>query len=372
MKTILLIDDDPATLEVINGCLLPHYGTRIATRAARGLELARTAPRPDLILLDLELPDLDGYAVCRILKGDPVTAQIPVIFLSSHAESADIIYGLELGAVDYVSKPVIAPILLARIRTQLRLHQAQLQLADRNGHLESLVSERTRDLQMIEELTIGALGAVAETRDNETGNHILRTRAYVEKLCRELKTVPSRQAGVADEDWRQFWKCAPLHDIGKVGIPDHILLKPGKLSVAEFDVMKTHTTLGRNALRSPQMRTQYAGAFLRVASEIAYSHHERWDGSGYPEGLSGSAIPLSARLMAVADVYDALISKRVYKAPVAPADAVAIIVEGRGRHFDPVIVDCFLDCTSAFDEIAAGFSDLGAGEELPTGLQQPT
>jgi putative two-component system response regulator len=357
MKTILLIDDDPGTLDIINTCLLSHYRTRIATRGQRGLELARLEPRPDLVLLDLELPDLHGYEICRALKSDPQTADIPVIFLSSHGDSADIISGLELGAVDYVSKPVLPPILLARIRTQLRLREAQNHLADRNLHLESLVNERTRDLQQIEELTIGALGAVAETRDYETGNHIYRTRAYVKRLCDELMKLPRYRAAMADEAWRQIWKCAPLHDIGKVGIPDHILLKPGKLNADEFEIMKRHTTLGRDALRAPQMSAQFAGSFLRIASEIACSHHEHWDGSGYPEGLSGQAIPLSARLMAVADVYDALISKRVYKAPMTHAAAVAIIIDGRGRHFDPDIVGCFTDCVHDFDVIAKGFAD---------------
>jgi putative two-component system response regulator len=373
MKTILLIDDDPTTLEVINACLLSQYQTRIATRGQRGLELARLEPRPDLVLLDLELPDLHGYEICRTLKSDPLTAAIPVIFLSSHGDSADIISGLELGAVDYVSKPVLPPILLARIRTQLRLREAQIHLADRNVHLESLVNERTRDLQQIEELTIGALGAVAETRDYETGNHIHRTRAYVKRLCAELMKLPLYRATMADEAWRQIWKCAPLHDIGKVGIPDHILLKPGKLDDAEFEIMKRHTTLGRDALRAPQKRAPYAGSFLRIASEIAYSHHERWDGSGYPDGLCGEAIPLSARLMAVADVYDALISKRVYKAPIAHAEAVALIVDGRGGHFDPAIVDCFIDCAHDFDIIAKGFSDEKPGatpQRMVTDLRQ--
>jgi putative two-component system response regulator len=169
---------------------------------------------------------------------------------------------------------------------------------------------------------------------------------------------------MTDEAWRQIWKCAPLHDIGKVGIPDHILLKPGKLDDAEFEIMKRHTTLGRDALRSPQKSAQFAGSFLRIASEIACSHHERWDGSGYPEGLSGQTIPQSARLMSVADVYDALISKRVYKAPMPHAEAVAIIIDGRGRHFDPAIVDCFIGCAHDFDVIAKGFSDEKPGATL--------
>jgi response regulator RpfG family c-di-GMP phosphodiesterase len=192
------------------------------------------SPAPDLVLLDLELPDMNGYQVCSALKRDTRTAEIPVIFLSSHTDMADIIRGLELGAVDYVPKPVAPPILLARVRTQLRLRQAQIYLADRNLHLESLVSERTHaleartlDLQRSQELTIVALGAIAETRDNETGNHIRRTRAYVRALVENLLQQPAQRDRMPLEEWGLLWKCAPLHDIGKVGIPDQILLKPG-------------------------------------------------------------------------------------------------------------------------------------------------
>lgn len=357
MKTVLLIDDDPTTLEALNATLISQYRTRIATRGRRGLELAREQPLPDIVLLDLELPDTHGYDVCRALKDDAMTAGIPVMFLSSHVDVADITYGLELGAVDYVSKPVAPPILLARVRTQLRLREAQLHLADRNIHLESLVHERTRDLQQVQELTIVALGAVAETRDNETGNHIHRTRAYVELLCGELAPLASYQGQIAGEDWSLIWKSAPLHDIGKVGIPDQILLKPGKLDAAEFEVMKRHTTLGRDALMLAATRAPVAGSFLRVATEIAYSHHERWDGTGYPEALGGEEIPLAARLMAVADVYDALISKRVYKGAISHSEAVAIILDGRGSQFDPGIIDCFRSCADAFHAIATRFSD---------------
>lgn len=365
MKTILLIDDDLPTLESLNASLLGEFKTRVATRGERGLELARLAPIPDLILLDLELPDTHGYTVCSKLKADSRTAAIPVIFLSSHGEVADVTQGLEIGAVDYVAKPVAPPILLARVRTQLRLHEAQLQLADRNLNLESLVQERTEALLQVQDLTIVALGAVAETRDNETGNHIHRTRAYVELLCGELSPLASYRSQIAPQDWSLIWKSAPLHDIGKVGIPDQVLLKPGRLNGAEFEIMKRHTTLGRDALNAAASRAPSAGSFLRVATEIAYSHHERWDGGGYPERLVGVDIPLSARLMAVADVYDALISKRVYKEAIAHSEAVAIILDGRGKQFDPGVVDCFTACADQFRGIAARYSD-----HIPTDIPQ--
>jgi putative two-component system response regulator len=363
-KIILLIDDDPAVLEALNECLRPHYQTRLATRGRKGLELAHMEPQPDLILLDVELPDMKGYEVCAELKQDPLTEAIPVMFLSSHTDVGDITHGLGLGAVDYVTKPVAPPILLARVRTHLRLLEARDLLLDQNVHLEALVSKRTRDLeartmelQHSQDLTIFALGSIAETRDNETGNHIYRTSAYVEVMVRRLAATSHANRSMAPLAWELIWKSAPLHDIGKVGIPDNVLLKPGKLTPEEFEVMKRHPTLGRDAIRSAEIRVKSEGSFLRVASEIAYGHHERWDGKGYPQGVGGEEIPLSARLMALADVYDALISKRVYKSAMSHAASVEIIREGRGSHFDPEVLDAFLELADEFNVIAQRFSD---------------
>jgi putative two-component system response regulator len=356
-KTILLIDDDPAVLGVLKECLRPHYRIRIATSGQKGIELASMLPLPALVLLDVKLPDMPGYEVCSTLKQDLLTAGIPVMFLSNHTDVVNITRGLELGAVDYVSKPVAPPILLARVQTHLRLR-------DQSVHLEHLVKERTQDLQakaaelaLSQDLTIVALGSIAETRDNETGNHIQRTRAYVKIMAERLATQAPYRDTITPQQWELIWKSAPLHDLGKVGIPDHILLKPGKLTVAEFEIMKHHPKIGRDALRSAERRANAEESILRVAAEIAYSHHERWDGSGYPEGISGENIPLSARLMALADVYDALISKRVYKAAFTHAAAVAMIQEERGRHFDPQIVDCFMENVDEFHLIASTFSD---------------
>ena len=363
-KLVLLIDDDPAVLEALGESLQQRYLTRVASSGAAGLELARMWPQPDLVLLDIELPDIEGYAVCSELKAHPATAAIPVIFLSSHTNVIDITHGLELGAVDYVSKPVEIPILLARVQTQLRLRETSDLLRDQNVNLEALVAARTLDLQartaelqQSQDLSIVALGSIAETRDNETGNHIYRTSAYVEALAARLALRPQYRGRLEQGDWEKIWKSAPLHDIGKVGIPDHILLKPGPLTAAEFAVMKRHTTLGRDAIRSAEVRAGAESSFLRMASEIAYSHHERWDGRGYPEGLAAEAIPLPARLMSVADVYDALISERVYKAAMSHATAVGIIRAGSGSQFDPLIVDCFVEASDEFARIAARFSD---------------
>lgn len=368
-KTILLIDDDPLVLEVLNECLRPHYRTRIATRGQKGVELARVEPQPDLVLLDVELPDMQGYAVCSALKEDTRTAAIPVMFLSSHSDVPDITRGLQLGAVDYVTKPVAPPILLARVQTHLRLREASDWLRDQNLHLETLVKRRTRDLeartmelQHSQDLTIVALGSIAETRDNETGNHIFRTSAYVEIMARRLA---GRSSALAAREWEMIWKSAPLHDLGKVGIPDSILLKPGKLTSEEFEVMKRHTVLGRDAIRAAEIRVKSDGSFLRIASEIAYGHHERWNGGGYPQGIAGEAIPLSARLMALADVYDALVGKRVYKPAMSHANAVEIIREGRGSQFDPQVIDVFLETLDAFEDVAQRYSD-GVEESAPS------
>ncbi|MDD5175575.1 MAG: response regulator [Sterolibacterium sp.] len=368
---ILLVDDDPAVLSVLKDCLRPHYQVRIATSGGKGMELARMHPLPDLILLDVKLPDMHGYEVCIELKQDSLTEAIPVMFLSSHSDAKNITHGLELGAVDFVSKPVTAPILLARVKTHLRLREAHDLLRDQNAHLEQLVSKRTRDLearttdlqarttelQLSHDLTILALGSVAETRDNETGNHIHRTRAYVQVMTERLAPLQPYRENIPKEHWIMIWKSAPLHDIGKVGIPDHILLKPGKLTTDEFQVMKRHPVIGRDALRGAEISMGSENTFLGVAKEITLAHHERWDGAGYPQGLRGESIPLSARIMALADVYDAMISKRVYKPALPHADAVDAIRDGRGGHFDPFLVDCFLENADEFRYIASRFSD---------------
>jgi len=363
-KLILLVDDDPLVLSILTQCLRPHYPVRIATLGLKGLELARLQPLPDLILLDVQLPDLHGYDICRALKQDALTREIPLIFLTSHADVDNVTQGFELGAVDYVSKPVAPPVLLARVKTHLRLREAGEFLRDQNLHLESLVNERTRDLQartvelqLSQDLAIVALGSIAETRDNETGNHIHRTRAYVKIICERLASLPRYQGTLTAEQWAMIWKSAPLHDIGKVGIPDHILLKPGKLSAAEFQMMQCHPVIGRDAIQTAETRMNSDGSFLGVAKEIAYSHHERWDGTGYPDGLGAEAIPLAGRIMALADVYDALISRRVYKPALPHAQAVEIIRDGRGSHFDPLLVDCFLEDAAAFHVVASRYSD---------------
>ena len=351
--TILIVDDTPENLKLMTGMLAEDYDTRVANSGERALKLAMDGATPDLVLLDIMMPGMDGYEVCRRLKADARTCEIPIIFLTALTEIEDEQAGFDVGAVDYITKPVSPPIVLARVKTHLSLKAASDFLRDKNDYLESEIAKRTREVQLIQDVTIMAMASLAETRDNETGNHIRRTQRYVRVLAERL----SSELGLNAESIELLYKSAPLHDIGKVGIPDAILLKPGKLTPEEFEIMKTHTTLGRDTILAAEKLIETPSTFLRLAREIAHYHQEKWDGSGYPEGLAGEAIPLSARLMALADVYDALISRRVYKPPFPHEKAVAIITEGRGKHFDPMMVDAFLEIQGEFLAIADRYAD---------------
>lgn len=364
--TILVVDDTPDNLSLMSGLLRGSYKVKLAHSGERALQIAGGEAKPDLILLDIMMPEMDGYEVLRRLQQEPGSRQIPVIFLTAMTAAEDEKIGLDLGAVDYISKPINPAIVLARVNTQLQLKFARDLLQNQNAHLEREVQKRTREVVAIQDVTIRAITSLAETRDNETGNHIRRTQHYVKALAQQLQLHPRFSHELDAETIESLFKSAPLHDIGKVGIPDHILLKPGRLEPDEFEIMKTHTTLGRDAILHAEQELGESIAFLRHAKEIAYSHQEKWDGSGYPEGLAGEAIPLSARLMAVADVYDALISRRVYKPAFSHEKAVAIINEGRGSHFDPDMVDAFLQISAAFDQIAKQYADDDSIESAKT------
>ena len=356
-QTLLIVDDTPDNITLLSGLLKNRYRIKVATQGERALKIAAIDPSPDLILLDIIMPGMDGYEVCQRLKADPQTADIPVIFLTAKVQVEDEEKGLKLGAVDYITKPISPPVVLARVETHLTLKNARQFLQDRNAYLEEEVRRRTREVVAIQDVIIVAMASLAETRDNETGNHIRRTQHYVRALAKRLQTHPRFTQFLTDEAIELLFKSAPLHDIGKVGIPDRILLKPAQFTPEEFEVMKTHTTLGRDAILVAEQHLDLPHSFLRIAREIAYSHQEKWDGSGYPEGLSGDDIPISARLMAVADVYDALISQRIYKEAMPHEQAVAILREGRGTHFDPDVVDAFLEIAEEFRAIAARFVD---------------
>lgn len=355
--TILVVDDTPDNLFLMSGLLKDLYKVKVASGGEKALRIAQSDNPPDLILLDVMMPDMDGYEVCRRLKENPGTRDIPVIFLTAKSAVDDERMGFELGACDYIAKPVSPPIVMARVKNHLALKASADFLRDKNDYLEREVALRTREVAEVQNVTIHAMASLAETRDSDTGNHLRRTQNYVKCLATALQAHPRFSATLTDSYITTLFKSAPLHDIGKIGIPDNILLKPGRLEPHEFDIMKTHTTLGRDVIQTAEDALGIKVEFLTIAKEIAYSHQEKWDGSGYPLALAGDAIPVSARLMAVADVYDALISRRVYKEGMSHEKAAAIIIEGRGQHFDPDMVDAFVALQDEFRAIAARYAD---------------
>lgn len=356
-STILVVDDSPENLELMGGLLSDLYRIKVASSGSRALKILENDVLPDLILLDVMMPDLNGWDVCRAIKSNQRLAEIVVIFLTAKTSSDDEKLGFDLGAIDYISKPINPATLLSRVKTHLSLKRMSDSLRDRNLILKGEIEKGVQEIRAIQETTIHAMASLAETRDNETGNHIRRTQNYVKTLAQTLRTHPRFSYYLTDEQIDMLYLSAPLHDIGKVGIPDYILLKPGRLDATEFEIMKTHTTLGYQSILSATERLSGGSGFLTCAMEIALSHQEKWDGSGYPQGLSGDEIPISARLMAVADVYDALISERYYKKAFSHETAVGIILEGRGSHFDPDVVDAFKRIEGEFLAIATRFSN---------------
>ena len=316
---------------------------------AQGWALAAVLfSEPDLLLLDLMLPGLAGEELIAWLRAEKM---MPVIVLSAHDQEMEKIMALDLGANDYITKPFRSSLVRNRVANQLKYKRYR-------DHLNDMVHERTRQLALTQEATIHAMATLAEWRDTETGAHIKRTQNYVKALVAlHMANLPQYRETLNADAISWLYLSAPLHDVGKVSIPDAILLKPGKLTVDEFEIMKTHTTLGRRAIEEAERRLGMRVAFLTVAKEIAYSHQEKWDGSGYPEGLRGDAIPVSARLMALADVYDALISRRVYKPAFSHEQACAALVKGRGTHFDPDIVDAFMEIAADFWRISQQYPD---------------
>ncbi|WP_434735575.1 response regulator [Candidatus Accumulibacter propinquus] len=385
MATILIVDDTPENLAVLSGLLGRHYRIRAVSSGQRALRVADSEPRPDLILLDVMMPGLDGYQVIERLQTNPRTADIPVIFITAREASDDEQRGLALGAVDYITKPIRPAIVSARVKTHLELKAARDWLHDRNRSLEEEVTRRMADTLRVEDVSIRALARLAEVRDPETGNHLRRTQGYVRTLAMELcshprfatfltphniellvKSAPLHPrfaTFLTPHNIELLVKSAPLHDIGKVGIPDHILLKPGKLTADEDAIMKTHSRLGFQALEQAEEEAEQPVAFLRMAKEITLSHHEKWDGKGYPDGLAGETIPISARLMALADVFDALITPRPYKQAFSLEQALEIIRKGRGSHFDPDVVDAFFSRAAEFIAIAGRHAELAAGRK---------
>jgi putative two-component system response regulator len=349
-KNVLIVDDTEINVEILLNALDEAYSVRVATDGRSALNVVNQS-LPDLILLDVVMPGMDGFEVCRRLKENKNTKQIPVIFLTTLSDPCDEGKGLALGAADYISKPFNPELVKARVGNNLELK------AHRDS-LEEMVKQRTRELERTKEATIASMAILAEYRDNDTGKHIQRTRCYVACLAKELsRTYPDK---LTPEAIDLLCQSTPLHDIGKVGIPDAILLKPGKLTDAELSEIKLHTLIGSEAIQKTE---NFLGtnSFLKQAREIAEFHHERWDGSGYPYGLKENEIPLSARIVAICDIYDALISRRPYKPPFTHEEAVKIITIGDSRtkpeHFSPIILDAFRRIHPEFERIAARFVD---------------
>lgn len=318
--TVLVVDDSPENIELLSRVLGQEYRIKVATSGDKALQIVYSDEPPDLILLDIMMPDLSGHEVCRRLKANPDRRRIPVIFVTAMSTIEDEALGLSLGAVDYITKPISPPLVQARVRTHLALY-------DQSRELERMVAQRTAELVATRQQIIRHLGRAAEFRDHEGGNHVIRI-SHVSRLI-------AQQAGLGPETVQLLFQTVPLHDVGKLAIPDHILLKPGPLTDEEREVIRRHPQAGADIIG------EHDNELLSTARIIALTHHERWDGTGYPQGLKGEAIPLFGRIVAIADVFDALVNKRPYKEAIAVQQALAIMTEERGKLFDPHLLDCF-------------------------------
>jgi len=356
-QTVLVVDDLPENLTILGELLQPLYRVRAVSSGARAIRGAALEPKPDLILLDVIMPDMDGYAVLEQLRQNPQTRDIPVMFVTVMGSAEDEERGLALGAVDYITKPIKPAVVLARVRNCLELKLARDRLKSENLLLEAEVARRMGENQLIQEISIHMAARLVESRDNETGHHLRRTEGYVHALARRLQSHPRFSGFLTGPAIELLAKSAPLHDIGKVGIPDHVLLKPGRLTAAEWEVMKTHAKKGSDIIEQAERDGRRSVELLAMAKSIAHWHHEAWDGGGYPDGLVGEEIPIPARLMALADVFDALISKRVYRDRMSFEAARNIIAGERARKFDPDVVDAFLAGFDEFRAIAERYSD---------------
>ncbi len=347
---ILLVDDNPQNLGVLTAVLKAEQHTiLVATDGKRAIEVAKKA-KPDMILLDIMMPGMDGIEVCNLIKAIPDLKEIPIIFITALSDTDSITNAFASGGVDYVVKPIRAEEVLARVRAQMQLYFMRKQL-------EAQIEIKSQEIMDTKTIAIKAVANLAETRDPETGAHLQRVQLYIRELARELrKANPSYNDLITDNYIQDLYDSSPLHDIGKVGIPDKILLKPGKLTDQEFEIMKTHAQIGYFSLRRAKIPGR-EDSFLNVGADIAYAHHEKWDGSGYPRKIKGTDIPLAGRLMAFVDVYDALTSQRVYKKAFSHQKSRGIMLEEMKGHFDPEIITVFLSIEEWFKEVAEKYRD---------------
>ncbi|NKF50530.1 response regulator [Shewanella sp. WXL01] len=334
--TILIVDDVADNIHLLTDVLGDEYTIKASLNGATALKICQQPSKPDLILLDVMMPEVDGHEVCRKLKADPTTKSIPIIFITANSEVSDETLGLSLGAVDYITKPISPAIVKSRVRTHLALY-------DQTRVLNKKVLERTKALTQTQTKIIERLGKAAEYKDNETGMHVIRMSHYAHILA-----IASGMDALEADLLKQ---AAPMHDIGKIGIPDHILCKPGRLTDDERVEMQKHAEIGADIIGDDDSE------LLKLAKTVAISHHEKWDGSGYPNGLSGNDIPLCARIVAIADVFDALTSERPYKKPWSIEQATVFLQEQSGKHFDPYLVPLFLNNLEEVIAIKSTFKD---------------
>ncbi|MBO2558051.1 response regulator [Shewanella algae] len=339
--TVLVVDDTPENIDILVGILGDDYKLKVAIDGPRALALAQKSP-PDLILLDVMMPGMNGYEVCKRLKQEPMTSHIPVIFVTALSEVADETQGFDLGAVDYITKPVSAPIVRARVRNHLALY-------DQKRLLEQQVRERTRELEQTRFEIIRRLGRAAEYKDNETGLHVIRMSHYARLLA--------QQAKLPDNFCELLYNAAPMHDIGKIGTPDAVLKKPGKLDAEEWRIMQQHAEIGAEIIG------EHPDHLLQMSRRIALTHHEKWDGSGYPNGLKGNDIPIEGRIVAIADVFDALTSIRPYKKAWSIEDTMALLESESGKHFDPELVELFKQILPQVIEVRDTHMETESGTE---------
>ncbi len=360
---ILIVDDEPINLTVLRKLLNMRFQVQACKTGEEALLALNSESKPEMVLLDIMMPGMDGYAVLARMRENPETKEIPVIFISALDSIVDEEKGFRLGAVDYITKPFRPAIVLERVKAHLELKHIRDALKNQNEWLETEVERRVHENQLIQDAALGVISQLAETRDTDIGDHIHRAQAIVEIIARSMQKDERFGGELSETALTHIVKATPLHDIGKIGIPDAILLKPGKLTPEEFVVMKTHCQIGGNAIHAAikkalKMNRGEIGeqkpatlTFLEVAYQIATYHHERFDGTGYPVGLKGTEIPLPARIMALADTFDALTSPRIYKSEWNTDDATQYIEQQRGKQFDPDVVDAFLRELTAIRQV---------------------
>jgi putative two-component system response regulator len=351
---IMLVDDEMTELSIGKNMLKNHFEVFTIPSGERLFEVLAHV-EADLILLDVVMPGMDGYETLRHLKTNPALADIPVIFVTARSDESSELRGLDLGAIDYVAKPFSAPLLIRRLQNHLLMSAQKRELERYNTSLKAMVTQKTQQVAALQNAVLSSMAEMLEVRDSTTGKHVIRTQKYLELLVHQLVEDHLYEDEIAGWDLYFLFPSAQLHDVGKIAISDAILNKPGKLTAEEFDEMKKHTTAGVDALEKIEQKTE-EHAFLSYARIIAGTHHEKWDGSGYPRGLMGNRIPLQGRLMAIADVYDALISPRPYKPPLSFGEAERLIGQGRGNCFEPALVDTFHKVAGRFTEIARAYA----------------